>query len=123
MDKNLINELINSCYKPNGNFHFRNLSELTTFVLEQGGILYPVSIHYTFGYFILAYLIDDPEDKKVSNIIRDSHFQFQEVTEQYLKQLRNGDIKRPFSTENGEDQFFYYDGKKEKLFLISQILD
>jgi hypothetical protein len=85
--------------------------------------LYPVSIHYSLGYFKLAYLIDNPKDKQVANIIRDSNFQFQEVTELYLKQLRTGDIRRPFLTDAGDDQFFYFDTQKEKLFLISQILE
>jgi hypothetical protein len=118
-----IDEFINSCFTPNCKFQFRTLPELTAFVIKQGRILYPVTIHYSLGYFNLAYLIDNPKDKQVANIIRDSDFQFQEVTELYLKQLCNGDIRRPFMTDAGDVQSFYYDRQKEKLFLVSQIVE
>jgi len=117
-----LDELLKSCFKPKGSFHFSTLEELTDYVIEQGGILCPVSIHYTFGYFDLAYLENDPEDKEVANIIRESDFQFQEVTELFLNLVRNDQIGRQFLTESGDDQFFYYDRQKRKLFLISQIL-
>ncbi len=35
-----LDELLKSCFKPKGSFHFRTLPELTDFVIEQGGILY-----------------------------------------------------------------------------------
>jgi len=118
-----IEELFNSCFKPSGKFHFRKLTELTAFVIEQGGILYPDRIHYSFGSFTLTYLIDDPDDKEVAKLIRESDFQFQEVTELYLEQVRKGDIRRQFLTQAGDAQFFYFDGQKERLFLISHILE
>jgi len=101
MNMERLDELLNSCFKPKGSFHFRTLPALTEFVIDQGGILYPVSIHYTFGYFDLAYLIDDPEDKAVADIIRESDFQFHEVTELFLNQVCNDEIRKQFLTEAG----------------------
>jgi len=53
----------------------------------------------------------------------DSDYQFLEVTELHLKRQCNGDIRRIFLTDAGDAQFFYYDRQKEKLFLVSQILE
>ncbi len=118
-----LDELLNSCFKPKGSFHFSTMPELTDFVIDQGGILYPVSIHYTFGYYELAYLKDDTDDKDVADSIRESDFQFLEVTDLFLNQVRNNEYRRQFLTEADDDQFFYYDRQKERLFLICQILD
>jgi hypothetical protein len=118
-----LEEFIKSCHTPAGKFQFRTLPELTAFVIKQSRILYPFTIHYSFGYFNMEYLIDDPEDKEIADIIRDSDYQFQEVTDQYLKQLSNGEIRRQFLTDAGDEQFFFYDRQKEKLYLISQILN
>jgi hypothetical protein len=118
-----INEILKSSFTQRRNFQFRSLQELTAFVIEQGRIFYPPSFRHSYGYLSLNYLCDDPEDKQVAEIIRDSDFTFQEITGNYLEQIRNGDIRRPFSTETGDEQFFYYNGKKEKLCLINQMLE
>jgi len=116
-----LEEFIESCHTPAGKFQFRELAELEAFVVEQGRILYPVSLLYSDGYFNLEYLIDDPEDKEIADIIRDSDFQFQQITEQFLQQVCSNDILKQFLTETGDDQFFYYDTQKEKLFLASHM--
>jgi hypothetical protein len=75
-----INELLDSCFTHPGKFQFRNLWKLTKFVTKQGRVLYPDAIHPSFGSFILTYGFNDDEDKEVADLIHDSDFQFQEVT-------------------------------------------
>lgn len=60
---------------------------------------------------------------EIADLVNESDYHLQEVTEQFLKQVSNDEIRKQFFTETGDVQFFYFDRQKEKLFLVNQILD
>jgi len=104
-------------------FRFRTIPELTDFVKTQGGIVHPFSMHIFFGPFVLTYLTDDPLHNPIFTLVNEKTFQWLEFDKEYLEKIRNGDIRRQFLTNEGDEQYFYFDDGKAKLFLISQILD
>lgn len=104
-------------------FEFHTLSELTTFVIQRGRLLYPARFTVSYDMMIMRYQDDKPENTEVVNTINEQGFDFLEVNKEYLERLKRRDFRRIFLTDEGEDQFFYYDDKKDKLFLASRKVD
>lgn len=104
-------------------FQFHTLSELTTFVIQQGRLVYPACFTIFYNLMIIRYQDDKPKNHEVVNTINDQGFDFLEVNKEYLERLKRRDFRRLFLTDDGEDQFFYFDDKQNRLFLASRKVD
>ncbi len=103
-------------------FRFSTLKEITTRVKEEGRILCPSYLHFHFGYFELEYDFYKAGYKEGNLIVCEKDFNFIEITEEFLKKLRKGELLRPLLSGTGERQLFYFDQGKRKLFFISRII-
>ena len=104
-------------------FQFHTLSELKTFIIQQGRLVYPAAFTVSYDLMIMRYKDDKPENNDVVNTISDQSFDFLEVNKDYLERLKRRDFRRLFLTDEGEDQFFNFDDKKNRLLLASRKVD